>query len=426
MKKQPFKFAYPRLAPLWIAVFIDILGFSILIPFLPFFSEQFNAPAWQIGLLLSTNALFGFFSGPIWGSLSDMWGRKPMLLLSQLGTLLGFIILAFSNNMAIMFLSRIIDGIFGGNYPIAKAIIGDVVPAEQRSEQMSNIGVAHVLSSLIGPGLGALLSQWGIRAPGLLAAAMTCGTITLTLFYLQESNPLVVNKAADKRFQLNLRKVQPMQDQSGDVNLRAKRRAVWRNQEARYLLIQWSFHTMSFMTYISCVSLFANLKLGLNAGEVGKLLMISGAVRVFIRFVIFVPMRRKLGDRKTVLIGLSIFPVIYFLLGYVRNQVQFALILCAVSFAAACSRGILNSFLSRSVKPWQQGTAMGLSASLDSFAQIAGPLLGGIILGSFPLWMYGGLASAFALGAFLMAFRRFVLNADTHKPLESEIPSVAS
>ncbi len=426
MIKRLFKFAYPRLAPLWIAVFIDILGFSILIPFLPFFSEQFNAPAWQIGLLLSTNALFGFFSGPIWGSLSDVWGRKPMLLLSQLGTLLAFLMLAFSNSMAMMFLSRIVDGIFGGNYPIAKAIIGDVVPAEQRSEQMSNIGVAHVLSSLIGPGLGALLSQWGIRAPGLLAAAMTCATIMLTLFYLQESNPLVSEEVVDSGFQLNLKRLNSTQKETGDVDLCAKRKAVWRNKEAHYLLIQWGFHTMSFMTYISCVSLFANLKLGLNAGEVGRLLMISGAVRVFIRFMVFVPLRRRLGDRKTALIGLGIFAVVYFLLGYVRNQVQFALILCAVSFAAACSRGILNSFLSRAVKPWEQGTAMGLSASLDSFAQIAGPLLGGIILGAFPLWMYGGLAGVFALVAFLMAFRRFVLNADLQSSYESEIPSIAS
>ena len=141
--KEHLKFAYPELAPLWVAVFIDILGFSILIPFLPFFSAEFHAPAWQIGLLLSTNALFSFFSGPIWGSLSDTHGRKPMLLISQLGTLAGFLMLAFSNSMAMMFASRIIDGIFGGNYPIAKAIIGDVVPPDKRSEQMS-LSLIHI------------------------------------------------------------------------------------------------------------------------------------------------------------------------------------------------------------------------------------------------------------------------------------------
>ena len=164
--KKILRIAYPELTPLWIAVFIDILGFSILIPFLPFFSQEYNAPAWQIGLLLSTNALFGFFSGPIWGALSDRKGRKPMLLVSQLGTLAAFLMLAFSNTMAMLFVSRVVDGIFGGNFPIAKAVIGDVVPPDKRSEQMSNVGVAHVLASLVGPGLGDCSLSGASSLPG--------------------------------------------------------------------------------------------------------------------------------------------------------------------------------------------------------------------------------------------------------------------
>jgi DHA1 family tetracycline resistance protein-like MFS transporter len=322
-----------------------------------------------------------------------------MLLISQLGTLVGFLMLAFSNSMWMMFASRIVDGIFGGNYPIAKAVIGDVVPPQKRSEQMSNIGVAHVLSSLVGPGLGALLSKGGIMAPGLFSAALTCVTLAVTWFFLKESNPLVLGSVTESISQTVPAAFEPKRP-------KASRASVWRNPQARYFLIQWAFHTLSFMIYVSCISLFAYLKLGLDAGEVGRLLMISGAVRVFIRFVIFIPLRRRLGDRKTSLLGLGTFVVVYFLLGYVQTQVQFAAILCAVSFGAACSRGILNSFLSRSVRPWEQGTAMGLSASLDSFAQITGPLVGGFVLDSLPLWVYGGIAGTFALGAFVMAFRR--------------------
>ncbi|MCG2769329.1 MAG: MFS transporter, partial [Anaerolineae bacterium] len=181
--------------------------------------------------------------------------------------------------------------------------------------------------------------------------------------------------------------------------------SIWKNGTARYLLLQWGFHTLSFMLYISCISLFAHLKLGLNAAQVGRLLMIAGMVRVFIRFVIFVPLLKWLGDRKTSLVGLVTFVVVFPLLGFVENQVQFAAVLCVVSFAASCTRSILTGFLSRSVKPTEQGRAMGLSASLDSFAGIIGPVVGGFILGSLPLWMYGGLAGAFALGALLMHFR---------------------
>jgi DHA1 family tetracycline resistance protein-like MFS transporter len=407
--KKILKIAYPQLTPLWIAVFIDILGFSILIPFLPFFSQEFNAPAWQIGLLLSTNALFGFFSGPVWGSLSDTRGRKPMLLISQLGTLAAFLMLAFSNNMAMLFVSRMVDGIFGGNFPIAKAIIGDVVPPDKRSEQMTNVGVAHVLASLVGPGLGGLLSHWGLLAPGLVAAALSCLTIALTVAFLEESSPLVKHRSGPGSSSESAggRRASD-RPAAGDrpANGQFARESIWKNRTARFLLIQWGFHTLSFMIYISCISLFANLKLGLDAGQMGRLLMMAGVVRVFIRFVVFVPLRNRLGDRKTSLIGLGVFVVVFFLLGYVKNQVQFAAILCAVSFAASCSRGILTGFLSRAVRPWEQGRAMGMSASLDSFAQITGPLVGGFVLDSLPLWVYGSLASAFAIGAFLMALNR--------------------
>ncbi|MBN1640611.1 MAG: MFS transporter [Anaerolineae bacterium] len=383
---------YPRLAPLWIAVFVDILGFSILIPFLPFYGQEYGAEPWLIGVLMSTNALFSFFSGPIWGTLSDRYGRRPMLLLSQLGTLAGFLMLAFSNNLVMLFLSRIVDGVFGGNFPIAKAIIGDVVPPEKRSVQMSNIGVAHVLSSLLGPGLGGWLSRWGIMAPGLFAASLTCITLAMTIMFLRESNPAVAGQSRAARRAAPARTVQ--------------RREVWRNPVARYLLIQWGFHTLSFSVYMSSVALFANLKLGLDAPQVGSMLMIAGVVRVFIRFVIFIPLRQRIGDRRTSLLGLSIYVVVFVLLGWVRTPAQFVGILCAVSFAAACTRGILTGFLSRSVRPWEQGQAMGLSASLDSLAQIIGPLAGGYLLGAQPLWTYGALAAACAAVALAMAFRQ--------------------
>jgi MFS family permease len=241
-----------------------------------------------------------------------------------------------------------------------------------------------------------------------VAAALSCVTVALTIFYLQETNP------PEKRLtRISQRATASAQTRNpGHLPGRVKpsrgpraKGSIWQNGTARYLLIQWGFHTLSFMMYISSISLFANLKLGLDAGQVGRVLMIAGIVRVFIRFVIFVPLRNRLGDRKTSLLGLSVFVIVFFLLGYVSNPVQFAAILCGVSFGAACTRGILNSFLSRAVRPSEQGQAMGLSASLDSFAQIAGPLAGGVILGYLPLWVYGGAASALALGALLMAFR---------------------
>ena len=107
---------YQKLTPLWIAVFVDILGFSIILPFLPLFIAEFNVSPIVIGFLLSSNAIFGFFFGPILSKLSDKYGRKPFMLISQAGTLAGFIVLIFANNIMLLFIARVVDGIFSGQF----------------------------------------------------------------------------------------------------------------------------------------------------------------------------------------------------------------------------------------------------------------------------------------------------------------------
>ena len=183
-------FKYRNLSPLWIAVFIDIIGFSMILPMAPFIAESFSIPIFLMGIILSINAMFSFIFGPILGKLSDKFGRRPLLLISQAGTLAGFILLAFSDSIWLLIISRVIDGIFGGNFPIAKAVIGDEVPPKDRGIQMANIGVAHVLASLIGPGIGGtLFSIGGLLLPGLFAAGLSLFTMIITIFILNETWP---------------------------------------------------------------------------------------------------------------------------------------------------------------------------------------------------------------------------------------------
>jgi MFS transporter, DHA1 family, tetracycline resistance protein len=186
-------YEYTDLIPLWVCTFIDIIGYSILIPYLPRFTADFGATLFQVGLLLSANSFFGLFGNIIWGSLSDKYGRKPILLICQFGTMAGFVIMAFSTSLPMLFLSRIVDGIFGGNYPIAKAVVGDIVPPKKRSREMSNIGVAWTIGNLIGPGIGGLLSGFGLMGPGLFGASLSLITIMITIFIFKESHPCTVS-----------------------------------------------------------------------------------------------------------------------------------------------------------------------------------------------------------------------------------------
>jgi DHA1 family tetracycline resistance protein-like MFS transporter len=412
MRKPQHLIDFPQLLPMWVAVYIDILGYSILLPFLPYFMQVFQSTPVQIGFLLATNAIFGLFFGPIWGKLSDLKGRKPILMICQLGSLAGFILLAFSTTLPILYLSRIIDGVFGGIFPIAKAVVSDIVPPKERSKQMTNIGLGHTLASLVGPGIGGILSRWGLIAPGLLAAALTVLAFLLTLFYFKESlpkdlqtlsNPLDPLSPSPETLHVGKHLIETENSQKSKFNDIPN--STWRNSTARYLLIQWAFHTISFSIYMSTVSLFAFIRFSMNAEEVGVLLTIGGLFRVAIRFLLFVPILKILGEKKTSILGLAVFVLVYLMLSFVADEITFLVVLMGVSFAASCARGPLNSFLTRAVKPKDQGKVMGYATSLDNVAQIIGPIIGGFVLEMLdPIW-FGMIINIFAIIPLMMAFR---------------------
>ncbi|MFX1390906.1 MAG: MFS transporter [Promethearchaeota archaeon] len=381
-------FKYPTLSPLWIAVFIDIIGFSMILPMSPFIAKSFSIPIFSMGLVLSVNAIFSFIFGPILGKLSDKFGRKPLLLISQAGTFAGFLLLAFSNSIWLLIVSRIVDGVFGGNFPIAKAIVGDEVPPKDRGIQMANIGVAHVLASLIGPGLGGTLFSigGGLLLPGLFAAFLSVFTMIITIFILEESWP------KEKR----------------EINHELKKEIVIhisKNKAAMWYLTLWGFHTVSFMIAMASLSFFAEIVFGLGAFEIGILLMISGIFRAFVRFTLFKPTIKKLGEDNAIKLGLSMFLVSFLLVGFSFNLIMFFSLIMVISFAASLTRGPLNSKISQSVTPMEQGKINGYSSGLDSFAQIVGPLLGTFMLNFFLPFYLSFLISSIAIVPFLMGFK---------------------
>jgi MFS family permease len=381
------------------AVFIDILGFSILVTILPTFIEDIfilfpdiseSLEIFITGLILSINAIFTFIFAPILGKLSDKYGRRPLLLISQFGTALGFLLMAFSTSLTLLIISRIIDGIFGGNFPIAKAIISDAVPPKDRALQMTNIGVCHVLASLAGPALGGILYNFnGLKMfpPGLVSTILSVITMIITIWLLKET-------WTKKRREINSR-----------YKIKLK---LTKNKTALYLLVQWGFHTVSFMIYMTTIALFAYRILELSAFETGILLSISGIFRAILRFTTFKPILKFLGENKTLILGLGMFVGVFFLIGFVQNQIQFLIILLFVSFAASCTRGVFISKITRSVSPKEQGKINGYSTSLDSFAQIIGPIFGSFLLGFSP-YLFGIFTAILSLVAFLMVFKKLDL-----------------
>ncbi|MFW9822481.1 MAG: MFS transporter [Candidatus Thorarchaeota archaeon] len=394
--KDPLKTKYPILKPLWIGLLIDVLGFYIIIPYIPSLIDIFNASPSIIGLLLATNAAFSLFSAPMWGKLSDKFGRRPMLLIAEAGTCAAFLILAFSNSLQMFFIARIVDGIFGGNFPLTKAIITDAVPPKDRGVQMTNVGVVMTIAGLVAPGLGGFLSVFRIFGPtyplalsGLVAAGFSFLTILTTLLFIQETWPKSKREKAQKEIKIKIH--------------------IWRNKDALYLLVQYALHTFSFITYVSTLAVFIKLILGFGILGVSLLLTISGISRAVVRFSVFKPTMRKLGERNMTVLGLAILVSTFLYVGiFARVYPEpwiFIILMILASYGVSCSRGILISRVTQSVTPREIGKINGYTTTLDSLAQIIGPIVGTFLLERFNPALFGNFMSILALGAFLMNFR---------------------
>ena len=193
------------LLPIFLIVSVDILGMTIVLPLLPFYAEKYGASPFVVGLLVTTYALCQLFSGPMLGRISDRIGRRPMLLLSQIGTLVGFFILAYANSLWVIFVSRIIDGITAGNLSLAQAYISDVSLPKDRAKSFAVIGIAFGLGFLIGPAISGYLSQFGYSTPILAAAALSATSILCTYFLLPANPPVPEGSEATRKRHRRLR-----------------------------------------------------------------------------------------------------------------------------------------------------------------------------------------------------------------------------
>ena len=188
-----------RLATIFAVVFVDLLGFSLILPLLPYYAEKYGATPAVVGLLVASYALAQLIGAPLLGRLSDRYGRRPVLLVSIAGTVLGFLLLGFAEPiaalfggsnaavLAVLFFSRILDGLTGGNLSVAQAYITDVTDVKNRAKALGLIGAAFGLGFIIGPVIGGVLSQWGYALPAFVAAGLATANLIAVYFFLPES-----------------------------------------------------------------------------------------------------------------------------------------------------------------------------------------------------------------------------------------------
>lgn len=397
--KNHFKLTgYTQLRPLWLAIFSDILGFSLLITVLPSLTQEFGVTPLMINLISATNGLFSFIAAPIWGYLSDRFGRKPMLLLSQMGTILGFILLGISTNLWMIGISRVVDGLFGGNFPISKAVINDVVEPKNMARELTTFGVAHNVANLFGPALGGIMfSNFGLLGPGIVAAGLAAISFGSTWLFLDETAPIKIKDKSHQTITIDEKNGITEQNHLNDQNQqnhskqppeRNDHLIKWhQNRPLIYALVIFGFQTFAFGILISNFAMYGLLKFNLNAQAMGFFLTIGAIFQIIIRYSIYVPLLHKWGEYKMAVVGFIIYLIeLAFFVG-ISQKWHFLVLLIANSFATSGTRGGLSSFVSNLVNQWERGKVQGIMSSLDTFSQIIGPLLGGMMLTYFqPRW----------------------------------------
>jgi DHA1 family tetracycline resistance protein-like MFS transporter len=350
------------LLTIFLIVFIDLLGFGIILPLLPYIAEKYSANPFQIGMLTATYSFFQLIASPILGRLSDRYGRKKLLIISQLGSAVGYLILGISGNLPLLFLSRIIDGITGGNISIAQAYIADVTTKENRARGMGMIGAAFGLGFIFGPAIGGFLSKFSYSAPAYFATAVSLLTVLTTALFLKET---VDEKKAivSPKTKLNLEEF----------------KRVLSIYPIGILIITFFIVNLASSVQQGNFALWTQKTFNYGPAENGWLFAYIGILAVLVQLRAL-PFLTKRFNEKTILyisliflfVGLVLIPLIP-----TRNFLYVSLFF--LPFGFGLSNPTIQALASENVPKEEYGGTLGFLQSAGSFGRIIGPIIGGII-----------------------------------------------
>ena len=379
---------------------VDVLGLTIMIPLLPFYAEKLGATPSQVGWLVGVYALCQLFSGPLLGRLSDRTGRKPLLIVSQIGTLLGFLVTAWAGTLAVVFLGRIIDGETAGNLSLAQAYISDVTKPEERAKSFGIIGIAFGLGFLIGPAISGFLAGFDYRYPIYTAALMSFISILATTFLLP---PASVTQS----------------ETGGDSGPGGKRLSLveW-GAYARYfqqpglgnLLFQFLTFTFSFAMFVSALPLFVERRLtwhGRPFGpeQTGYAWAYAGFMGIFLQGPALGRLVKRFGELALTRTGFLAYVIGYAMLAFCHSVPWLVVTMTGLVFGGLVRPTLTSSITHRTSRD-EQGAVLGLTQSLNSVSQIVAPPLAGWMIQHNLLTGWGLATATASLIGLLLASRR--------------------
>ena len=358
-----------RLYIIFLISFTEVLGFSMVLPLIPFLGLELGLTYSQIGLIISVFSICQLFASPITGKLSDHFGRKPLFILSQISTFIGFIFLGFATTAILLIIARLIDGLLGSNMTVSQAYISDITEPKHRTRVYGYSSGVFGAGLIFGPFIGGILSTINYSVPMFFAATITMISIVLVILFLPETIP----KSSEK-ISLSFNDIIPINDIRHFVT----------THYIRNSLLMFFIYTIAFFLFISNISLFGAAQFHATAEQVSFYMVWIGVIRVGIQTVLIARILRFFGETRALVTG--IFSMIISMVTLVFSVAYLFVFvpLIFLAYGTGVSRPLLTSKLTNSVTQKETGTILGVNNSLTSVAQIIAPILGGFIIEYLP------------------------------------------
>ncbi|MDO8526098.1 MAG: MFS transporter [Deltaproteobacteria bacterium] len=374
------------LVTIFLVVFIDLVGFGMIIPILPYYAKSFGASATLLGVLMMCYSGMQFFFSPMWGRLSDRIGRRPVLLTCILGIAGSMVLLGFATSLFWLFAARLLAGLFGANISAATAYIADVTTPENRAKGMGMIGAAFGLGFLFGPAIGGFLSRFGFGAVAFAVAGLAFFNFLFGLFLLKEPS-LSTAVRAEHRHHFD----------------KKKWLSILSDPKTGTPIILFFLVTIGFAQMETTFALFLLARFGLDAQHAGYLLAGMAVIMVLVQGGGIGRLVKKFGETKLVWIGTSLMALGLTAASFSFHLSFFVAAMLILALGYSMTNPSLSSLASRGAAGGAQGATMGVYQSAGSLSRVLGPLLAGILFDHLgiqaPFWM----ASLFFIAALLMS-----------------------